>query len=51
MLEYRNLKIFLQKLTLQIEMLLVISMVKKLLERLTEKNCKKQINNGIELKK
>ena len=31
-------------------MLLVILMVKKLLERFTKKNCKKQINKSLELK-
>ena len=32
-------------------MLLVILMVKKLLERFTKKNCKKQIKKNLELKK
>ena len=60
MLEYKNIKIFLQKVMFQIglrkflwlkklktlcrgPMLLVILKVKKLLERFTKKNCKKQM--------
>ena len=65
--KYQNIKIFLQKSTLQIrlkkflclkmlkilfhgQMLLVILMAKKLLERLTKKNYKKQVEKNLDLK-
>ena len=47
MLEYQNIKILLQKVT----MLLMILMEKKWLERLTKTNCKMQIKTNLELKK
>ena len=66
LLEYQNIKIFLQKAMFQIglrkwlqklktlfreHMLLLILMEKKLLERFTKKNFKKQIKKSLELKK
>ena len=68
LLEYQNIKTFLQKAMFQIglkkilllqklkvlfrgHMLLVILKAKKLLERFTKKNCKKQIKKNLELKK
>ena len=67
MYKYQNIKICLQKTTLQIrlrkffclnmlkilfhgQMLLVLLMAKKLLERLTKKNYKKQIKKSLDLK-
>ena len=58
LLQYQNIKIFLRKVTLQIDlkkfcgyMLLMILTGKKLLEHATKENCKKQIKNNLELKK
>ena len=68
MLKYKNIKMFLQKVTLQIDLkkllwlknlkimycehtLLMILMEKKLFERFTKKNFKKQIKKNLELKK
>ena len=68
LLEYQNIKTFLQKAIFQIglkkflllqklkilfrgHMLLAILKAKKLLERFTKKNCKKQIKKTLELKK
>ena len=68
LLKHQNIKIFLQKVTLQTglkrflrlknlkilchgQMLLMILIEKKLLEHSMKKNCKKQINQNLELKR
>ena len=53
MLEYQNIKTFLQKAMFEISlgMLLVILKAKKLLESFTKKNCEKQIKKCLGLKK
>ena len=59
LLVYQNITTFLQKTMFQISlnskfrghMLLAIFKAKKLLERFTKKNCKKQIRNSLELRK
>ena len=62
LLEYQNMIIFLQKAMVQTslknsetlshgQMLLVILKAKKLLERFTKKNCKKQIKKCLDSKK
>ena len=50
LLEYQNIKIFLQKVTLQISQNKFLRLMEeKLLEPFTKKNCKKQIKKSSEL--